>query len=374
MVNDYIPVNTPLITKEDTDYVTKAVSEGWISGDGKYVAEFEEAMGLLCKRKHAIAVSNGSVAIDLAIEALGIGRGDEVILPSFTIISCLAQILRNGATPVFVDALPDTWNMDVSQVESLISPKTKAIMAVHTYGIPVDMDPLIDLAAKYGIPIVEDAAEAHGLEYKGRVAGSMGLVSTFSFYANKNITTGEGGMVLTDDAALASKIRTLRNLAFMPEKRFFHEELGWNSRMSSIQAALGTSQIKRIDTINKRRREIGETYQEAFSTLKSVVLPVRQTDYAENNYWVFGLTINADFDLAAAQIMRKLEEKGIGTRPFFHPLHDQPVLLKYFGGKSKQDLPVSSYLGSKGFYIPNSLGIRTDEVDRIVDTMYEILG
>jgi perosamine synthetase len=374
LVNDYIPVNTPLITKEDTDYVTKAVSEGWISGEGKYVAEFEEAMGLLCKRKHAIAVSNGSVAIDLAIEALGIGGGDEVILPSFTIISCLAQILRNGATPVFVDALPDTWNMDVSQVESLISPKTKAIMAVHTYGIPVDMDPLIDMASRHGIPIIEDAAEAHGIEYKNRVAGSMGLVSTFSFYANKNITTGEGGMVLTDDGALASKIRTLRNLAFMPEKRFFHEELGWNSRISSIQAALGTSQIKRISSINKRRREIGQTYQEAFSALKNAGLPVSKTDYAENNYWVFGLTINADFDLTAAQIMRKLEERGIGARPFFHPLHDQPVLLKYFGGKSKQDLPVSSYLGAKGFYIPNSLGLRADELDRIVDTVYQVLG
>jgi perosamine synthetase len=374
LVNDFIPVNTPLITKEDTDYVTKAVSEGWISGEGKYVAEFEEAMGLLCKRNHAIAVSNGSVAIDLVIESLGIGRGDEVILPSFTIISCLAQILRNGATPVFVDALPDTWNMDVSQVESLISPKTKAIMAVHTYGLPVDMDPLIDLAAKHGIPIIEDAAEAHGLEYKGRVAGSMGLVSTFSFYANKNITTGEGGMVLTDDGALASKIRTLRNLAFMPEKRFFHEELGWNSRMSSIQAALGTSQIKRIHSINKRRREIGETYQEAFSTLKSVVLPVSHTDYAENKYWVFGLTIRADFDRTAAQIMKELEEKGIGTRPFFHPLHNQPLLLKYVWDIAKQDLPVSSYLGSKGFYIPNSLGLRKDEVDRIVDTVFGVLG
>jgi perosamine synthetase len=374
LVNDFIPVNTPLITKEDTDYVTKAVSEGWISGDGKYVAEFEEAMGLLCKRNHAIAVSNGSVAIDLVIEALGIRKGDEVILPSFTIISCLAQILRNGATPVFVDALPDTWNMDVSQVESLISPKTKAIMAVHTYGLPVDMDPLIDLATKHGIPIIEDAAEAHGLKYKDRVAGSMGLVSTFSFYANKNITTGEGGMVLTDDGALASKIRKLRNLAFIPERRFFHEDLGWNSRMSSIQAALGTSQIKRISSINKRRREIGQTYKEAFSALKNAGLPVSQTDYAENNYWVFGLTLKTDFDLSAAEVMRKLEQKGIGARPFFHPLHDQPVLFKHLGGKYKHELPVSSHLGSKGFYIPNSLGIRTDEVDRIVETIYKVLG
>ena len=374
MVNAFIPVNTPLITKEDTDYVTNAVSEGWISGEGKYVAEFEEAMGLLCKKKHAIAVSNGSVAIDLVIEALGIGKGDEVILPSFTIISCLAQILRSGATPVFVDSLPDTWNMDVSQVESLISTKTKAIMAVHIYGLPVDMDPLIDLAAKYGIPIIEDAAEAHGLEYKDRVAGSMGLVSTFSFYANKNITTGEGGMVLTDDLALASKIRTLRNLAFMPEKRFIHEELGWNSRMSSLQAALGTSQIKRVSSINKRRREIGQAYQEAFSDLKNAVLPVSRTDYAENNYWVFGLTIKPGVDLTAAQIMKQLEEKGIGSRPFFHPLHNQPVLLKYLGGKYEQELPVSSYLGSMGFYIPNSLGISRNEMDRIVETIYQVLG
>jgi perosamine synthetase len=373
VTREYIPVNIPWVTEEDADYVRQAVAEGWISGEGKYVAEFEEGMAALCRRKNAIAVSNGSVAIDLVIEALGIGPGDEVILPSFTIISCLAQILRNGATPVFVDALPDTWNMNVSQVESLITSRTKAIMAVHVYGLPVDMDPLLEIANSRGIPVIEDAAESHGLKYKDRIAGSMGLVSTFSFYANKNITTGEGGMVLTDDELLASKVRSLRNLAFLPEKRFVHEELGWNSRMSSLQCALGTSQLKRVHDILERRKTIARLYDDAFSDLEACSLPKKETHYAENNYWVYGLVMKPELERTAAEVMGSLDKKGIGSRPFFFPLHHQPVLGRYGFKFEKGARPESELLGKFGFYIPNGLGMSLHETERVAQAVRETI-
>lgn len=374
MTQDFIPVNIPWVTEEDADYVRKAVSEGWISGEGKYVAEFEEAMATLCNRKHAIAVSNGSVAIDLVIEGLGIGPGDEVILPSFAIISCMAQILRNGATPVFVDALHDTWNMDVSQVESLISPKTKAILAVHIYGLPVDMDPLLEIASRHGIPVIEDAAESHGLKYKDRLAGSMGLVSTFSFYANKNITTGEGGMVLTDDDSLGHRIRSLRNLAFIPERRFVHEELGWNSRMSSLQAALGTSQTKRIGEISEKRRALGQRYSLAFQSLPGITLPLASTPQAANDYWVFGLVLDPSHQSSVSELMFALESKGVGTRPFFYPLHLQPLLRSFGFGVRAGSLPISEHLGSQGIYIPNGLGMTDHQIDRVIETVTSVLG
>lgn len=374
MTQEFIPVNIPWITEEDADYVRKAAAEGWVSGEGKYVTEFEDAMADLCDRRYAIAVSNGSVAIDLVIEALGVGPGDEVILPSFTIISCLAQILRSGATPVFVDAMPDTWNMDVAQVESLVTAKTKAIIAVHIYGLPVDMDPLLEIASKFGIPVVEDAAESHGLLYKGRVAGSMGLVSTFSFYANKNITTGEGGMVLTDNENFAHKIRSLRNLAFIPEKRFVHEELGWNARMSSLQAALGASQIKRLGLILQKRRYLGLRYRDAFGSLPDITLPLESTEYATNDYWVFGMVLSKTHRRTTLEVMSQLEALGIGTRPFFYPLHMQPVLAGDRFEPSSRSLPCAELLGSNGFYIPNGLGMSEHQIDRVIESVVSVLS
>jgi perosamine synthetase len=374
VTQEFIPVNIPWITEEDADYVRKAAAEGWVSGEGKYVTEFEDAMADLCDRRYAIAVSNGSVAIDLVIEALGVGPGDEVILPSFTIISCLAQILRSGATPVFVDAMPDTWNMDVAQVESLVTAKTKAIIAVHIYGLPVDMDPLLEIASKFGIPVVEDAAESHGLLYKGRVAGSMGLVSTFSFYANKNITTGEGGMVLTDNENFAHKIRSLRNLAFIPEKRFVHEELGWNARMSSLQAALGASQIKRLGLILQKRRYLGLRYRDAFGSLPDITLPLESTEYATNDYWVFGMVLSKTHRRTTLEVMSQLEALGIGTRPFFYPLHMQPVLAGDRFEPSSRSLPGAELLGSNGFYIPNGLGMSEHQIDRVIESVVSVLS
>lgn len=368
MTPDFVAVNKPWVTEADIDYVRRAMESSWISGEGPYVQEFEEVFADSVGRKHGISVSNGTIALDLVIAALNIGPGDEVILPSFTIISCLSQILRSGATPVFVDSDPDTWNMDVAEVEARISSKTRAILAVHIYGLPVDMDPLSKLGNKYGVLVIEDAAEAHGLLYKNRRAGSLGLVSTFSFYANKNITTGEGGMILTDDDELAARLRELKNLGFRPPRRFVHYELAWNGRLSSMQAALGTSQTKRLDQIVQRRRQLGQRYRDAFSDLDALQLPCASTDYAKNNYWVFGLVLSEKVGFDAREAMEKLENIGIGTRPFFYPLHLQPLLEKY-GLGLQEPLPVSERLGTMGFYIPNGLGISEPEIVKVIDAV-----
>jgi perosamine synthetase len=370
--SEYIPVNIPLITAEDIDYVSKAMSETWVSGEGPYVEEFEKIFATLCNRRFGIAVANGSVAIDLVIEALELKPGDEIILPAFTIISCLNQILRSGATPVFVDARSDTWNMDVSQIESRITSNTKAIMAVHIYGLPVDMDPLLELAGRYDLPVIEDAAEAHGMRYKGRIAGSMGLASTFSFYANKNITTGEGGMIVTDNEEFATKLRRLKNLAFLPERRFVHNEIGWNSRLSSLQCALGTSQTQRLDSILEKRRQIGQSYHEAFSGIANIQLAPQEVASAKNDFWVFGILLEPEFGATAREVMSTLERSGIGTRPFFYPLHKQPVVLQR--GIKSVPLPNAEYLGDHGFYIPNGLGMNDHQINQVIEKVSNTLG
>ena len=368
-----VPVNTPLITEDDISSVVNALRDGWISGEGPIVAKFENSFAQSCNREFGIAVTNGTAAIELVIHALGIGPGDEVILPSFAIISCVSQILRAGAKPVFVDSDAKTWNMDVNQIRPAITSHTKAIMAVHTYGLPVDMDPLLQIAEEYNLKVIEDAAESHGLRYNGQRCGSFGLVSTFSFYANKHITTGEGGMVVTNDEELATSIRKYRNLAFQPERRFVHNELGWNLRMSSLQCALGSSQLKRLEEILASRRALGETYREAFKDLRNIQLPLSMTAYSVNDYWVFGLVLNEDLAGKAGEIQQVLAENGVGTRPFFWPLHEQPV-LKTFGISKQPFLPVASNLGRSGFYIPNGLGLKSEDVNHVIETVRKVMS
>jgi len=367
-----VPVNTPLITEDDINSVVQALRDGWVSGEGPIVNSFEESFATSCNRKHAIAVTNGTAAIELVIHALEIGPGDEIILPSFAIISCVSQILRSGATPIFVDSKPDTWNMDVATVESLITPRTKAIMAIHTYGLPVEMGPLMAIAQKFSIPIIEDAAESHGLIYNGETCGSLGLVGTFSFYANKHITTGEGGMVVTNNDDLAASIRKYRNLAFQPHRRFVHEELGWNLRMSSLQCALGSSQLKRLPEILEARRALGARYQAAFSDLTDVQLPIQKLPYAQNDYWIFGMVLQGSRTGQSAMLQEQLAKEGVGCRPFFWPLHEQPVLAK-FGFQKQPSLPISEDLGRSGFYIPNGLGMQEEDIKWVVEKVRKVL-
>jgi perosamine synthetase len=367
-----VPVNTPLIDESDVEAVSQTLREGWISGEGPIVANFETNFANFCNRKHGVSVTNGTAAIELVIHALGFGVGDEIIVPSFAIISCVSQILRSGATPVFVDSDPLTWNMDVDAVEIAITSRTKAIMGVHTYGLPVDVDVIIDIAARHNLIIIEDAAESHGLVYQGMRCGSFGLVSTFSFYANKHLTTGEGGMVVTDDDSLAEKIRYYRNLTFRPEKRFVHDELGWNLRMSSLQCALGASQLTRIEQILESRRVLGAQYQEAFGHIEDIQLPLVKTEFAANDYWVFGIVLQGRHSETRSAVQAALNEVGVGTRPFFWPLHLQPV-LKRFGFEKQSPLPIAEQLGSNGFYIPNGLGMSSEDVEYVIEQVRKIL-
>jgi perosamine synthetase len=324
-------------------------------------------------RKHGIAVCNGTAALDAAVEALDIGPDDEVIMPTFTIISCINQIVRNGAKPVLVDSDPITWNMDVTQIEAKITPRTKAIMIVHIFGLPVDVDPVLDIAKRYGLKVIEDAAQMHGQTYKGKPCGSFGDISTFSFYPNKHITTGEGGMILTDDDELAETCRSLRNLCFQPHKRFVHERLGWNLRMTNMQAALGLAQLERLDEFIERKRKMGALYTSLLSDLKGVQLPLAKTVYADNFYWVFGLVLDESLNINAEVAMKALAEKGVGCRPFFCPMHQQPVLRKMglFDGEA---YPVSERMYQQGFYVPSGMALTEQQILSVVDALKQVFG
>ena len=288
MASNFIPVNEPLLNGNEKKYLAECIDSGWISSEGPFVQRLEEGMAQRVGRKYGVAVCNGSAALDVAVAALNLGPGDEVILPTFTIISCAAAIVRAGATPVVVDADPLTWNLDVNQVADRITPRTRAIMVVHIYGLPVDMDPIAALAVKHGLKIIEDAAEMLGQTYKGRPCGSFGDISTFSFYPNKHVTTGEGGMVMTDEPALAERCRSLRNLCFQ-RKRFVHEELGWNFRMSNVQAAIGVAQLERLEEFVERKRSMGKQYDELLKDVPGIQLPVGATHYADN---ITGCTVS----------------------------------------------------------------------------------
>jgi len=358
-----IPVNTPFFGGNEKKYLMECIDSGWISSEGPFVKQFEDQFASKMGRRYGVAVCNGSAALDAAVAALRLMPGDEVILPAFTIISCAAAIVRAGLVPVLVDSDPETWNMTAEGVAQKITAKTKAIMVVHIYGLPVDMDPILALAKQYDLKIIEDAAQMHGQTYHGKSCGSFGDISTFSFYPNKHITTGEGGMILTDDLELATRCRSLRNLCFKEEDRFVHDELGWNLRMTNLQAALGLAQLEQLDHFVLRKREIGAAYGGAFSEVAQVQLPLETTSYADNIYWVFGMVLKDQ--RSAKQVMEKFREKGIGTRPFFFPMHLQPVFQK-MGLFLGETYPVAEWLYEKGFYIPSGLGLlQEDQADVI---------
>lgn len=369
---DFIAVNEPLLDGNERKYLTECIDTGWISSEGPFVEQFERSFSSRVSRKFGIAVCNGTAALDAAIEALDIGPGDEVILPAFTIISCIGQLIRCGARPVLVDSDARTWNMDVRQLEAKVTSRTKAIMVVHTYGLPVDMDPVLEVAKRHGLFVLEDAAEAHGQTYRGRPCGSLGDISTFSFYPNKLVTTGEGGMIVTNDDQLAATCYSLRNLCFQAQRRFVHERLGWNLRMTNLQAALGVAQLERIDEFAARKRAMGRRYTELLSGIPGLQLPLAKTDYAENIYWVYGLVLSDEVDFDAAEAMRKLAALGVGCRPFFCPMSQQPVLLGrgLFDGES---YPVAERMYRKGFYIPSGLALTGAQMTRVADAVGTIL-
>jgi perosamine synthetase len=376
-----IPVNEPSIGEREIAYVLDCMRTGWISSAGRYIEEFESSWAAYCGRKFGVAVSNGTVALEIAVRCLDLKPGDEVILPSFTIVSCVQAIIYAGGVPVLVDSEPRTWCMDVSLVEAKVTPRTRAIMPVHIYGHPVDMDPILSLADRYGLAIIEDAAEAHGAEYlsgrekdsfRWRRCGSFGRMSCFSFYANKIITTGEGGMILTDDPDLAERLRSLRNLCFQRERRFFHEDLGYNFRLTNLQAAIGLAQLERIEELIQRKRWMATAYTERLCDLDGIQLPV-QEPWARNVYWMYGIVLNSSAGLDAAELARRLREAGVDTRPFFLGMHEQPVLngKGYFRGEC---YPVAERLGRYGLYLPSGMTLTEAQVEEVCAAVRSILN
>lgn len=370
-------MNEPKLGARELEYVTDAVESGWISSAGRYIEEFEAGWAAYCGRRHGIAVSNGTTALHAAVAALGLGTGDEVVVPTFTIVSCVTALLAVGAVPVLVDSDPELWTMDVSELEARVTERTRAVMPVHIYGHPVDMDPVLELAERRGLAVLEDAAEAHGAEYRSgdgewRRCGSFGALSTFSFYANKLVTTGEGGMVVTDDDALAERLRSLRNLGFQASRRFHHEELGFNFRLTNLQAALGVAQLERIDEIVARKREVAALYSAGLADVEGLTLPP-EAPWARSVFWMYGCVLDEATGLDAATLAERLRDRGVDTRPFFLGMHEQPALheLGLFRGERH---PVAERLARQGLYLPSGLALTDEQVERVCAAVREALA
>jgi perosamine synthetase len=369
-----IPVNTFKLEGNEKKYLNECIDSGWISGEGPFIEKFEAQFSSYIGRSFGISVSNGSAALDIAVKALGLTEGDEVILPTFTIISPVLSAVKAGATPVLVDSDPITWNMNVDEIEAKITSRTKAIIVVHIYGLPAQMNEIVSLAKKHNLKIIEDAAEMHGQAYFNKKCGSFGDISTFSFYANKIITTGEGGMILCDDPDIAARCKKLRNLAFDPAlPRFVHEEMGWNYRMTNMQAALGVAQLEQIDEFIARKQLIGKLYNDGLAFLidKGFQLPLAITDYASNIYWVYGVV--APTEAEKNKVVDFLSTRKIGTRPFFWCLHEQPV-LKSLNLFKAETYPIAERLARRGFYIPSGVGLTVEEMEIVTNSIRECYG
>ena len=362
----YFPVAEPKFGDTELRYVSECVLTGWVSSAGKFVTKFEEQFAEFCGTKYGISSSSGTTALHLSLLALGIGLGDEVIVPSFTFISTANAATFTGAKPVFVDSEPSTWNINPVEIKKAITAKTKAIIPVHVYGHPANMDPILDIAREYNLAVVEDAAEAHGALYKGKKVGSLGNMGMFSFYGNKIITTGEGGMIVTDNEELAEKIRILRDHGMDPKRRYWHSVLGYNYRMTNIQAALGVAQMERIDQIVEQKRRNAALYAKGLQNIPGITLPP-ETSWAKNIYWLYSILIDEEeFGMSSRELGEQLKERGIETRPLFPPVHQQPIY------NTGQSLPVCEKLSRCGLSLPSSANLNGDEIERITNEIRNI--
>jgi perosamine synthetase len=375
-----IPVNDPLLSAREEELVLECLRSGWISSAGTFIDEFEQRWAAYCGRRYGIAVANGTAALQLALKCIGLKPADEVIIPSFTIISCALAVIYNGGLPVLVDSDPRTWCIDPERIREKLTPRTRAIMPVHIYGHPADMDPLLKIAEEHKLAIIEDAAEAHGAEYRRgrhtsapewRRCGSFGEFSCFSFYANKLVTTGEGGMLLTDDPVLAERARSLRNLCFQTDRRFHHEELGFNFRLTNLQAALGVAQLERMDQIVARKRTIGQTYGRLLADIDGLTLAPEES-WAKNVYWMYGVVLSEKIGIEAAEFAARLKNRGVETRPFFLGMHEQPVFRKR--GLFLDDRhPVTERLARRGLYLPSGLALTDEQINDVVQAIHGVL-
>ncbi len=364
---DFIPVYTPWLGELEAEYVLDAVHSGWISSLGKYVNRFEEEFAHFCGAQYGVAASNGTTALHLALHALGVGPGDEVIVPALTFVASANAVAYTGAKPVFADVDMQTWTILPQEVERLLSPRSKAIMPVHLYGHPAPMVELEEIAAAHSLWIVEDAAEAHGARVGERKAGNLGHIGAFSFFANKIITCGEGGILTTNDAKLAARCRMLRDHAMPPERRYWHDEIGFNYRMTNLQAAVGVAQMARIDEFIARKRRIAQLYCEGLADLPGVVLPVERSGYT-NVYWMVSVLFDAAFPLTRDEVIPALRARGIDSRPFFHPLDTLPPY------HSATPCPQALALSRMGLNLPSSPSLRDEQVAYICQSIRSLAG
>lgn len=370
----FLPVATPVIGQREIDYVTDAVRSGWVSSIGPYIDRFETAFAEFCGARHAIAVSNGTVALHLALHALGIGPGDEVILPDLTFAATAHAVLQTGATPVLVDVERDSWCLDPEAARRAIGEKTRAILVVHLYGQPARMDAILPLAAEHGLAVVEDAAEAHGAEVSGRRVGPLGTAGTFSFYGNKILTTGEGGMVVTDDTALAARMRTLKDHGMSKERRYFHRELAFNYRMTNLQAALGCAQLEQVEDLLAKKRELRAWYAELLAGAPHVELASERPG-SKSVCWMVCALVSAECKVDRDTLARRLLERGIDTRPFFVPMSELPHLAKMRSvGAHGDGCPVARDLSRRGLNLPSGFDLRRADVERCAAAVASLLS
>ncbi|MFC2003541.1 DegT/DnrJ/EryC1/StrS family aminotransferase [Chloroflexota bacterium] len=359
-----ISIAEPSIGEEELTNVVEAVRSGWISSKGKFIQEFEEKFAHYCGVKYGVATSNGTTALHLALSALEIGAGDEVIVPTLTFVATANAVRYTGAKPRFVDSHPDYWCIDPKKTEDVITSKTKAVIPVHLYGHPCDMDAIMNIAQRYNLYVVEDAAEAHGAEYKGRKVGSFGDIACFSFYGNKILTTGEGGMCLTNEERLAEKMRILRDHGMSPQRRYWHDTIGFNYRMTNMQAAVGVAQSSKLEEFVKRKRQSSGLYNSLLAGVKGVSLPP-EMPWAKNVYWMYSILIQDDFGIGRDELMQRLEQRGVETRPLFSPLHIMPP------HKTRGRFPIAEELSKKGINLPSSMNLTQEEIEYIADIVRE---
>jgi perosamine synthetase len=370
--NKLIPVSEPLITLDDANSVFKTVKSGWISSFGSEIEKFENNFAKFLGLKYATTVSNGTAALELALKAIGIKKNDEVIIPNFTIISNALAVIKLGAIPIFVDCDLYDWNMNIDEVEKKINLKTRAVIATHIYNFALDIKRLEKICKKKKIYLVEDAAEVVGLDFEGKKCGSFGDVSTFSFYANKQITTGEGGMIASNNKKIINRCKSFKNLCFGKKLRFRHDDIGWNYRFTNLQAALGNSQLKRISKIVKLKKAIGTNYYKLLNKYDRIYIPPPKINKKVNIYWVVGIVIKDKY-MTSEILSQKLLKFGIQTRPFFYPMNKQPILKKYKQDK-KTKFENSNYISKYGIYLPSGIGISKKKINFICNKLKLVLG
>lgn len=364
-----IPVSAPVLQGNEQRYVMDCLESTWISSTGKYIQQFESAFANFCNVKHAVSCSNGTTALHLALMALGVGPGDEVIVPTLTFVATANAVKYCGANAVFVDAEPNTWNIDPKQIESKITPRTKGIIVVHLFGHPVDMDPILFLAHRRNLFVMEDAAQAHGAEYKGRRVGSLGDVATFSFFGNKIVSTGEGGMVVTDNTNIADQINLLKNHGMDPCRRYWHPVVGYNYRMTNIAAAIGLAQLEKVEWQLQRRQEVRSWYREVLGNVRGLEFQ-SEMQWAKHVWWMFSVIIAGTYSVTVDEVMTRMQARGIETRPIVFPIHQLPPYLKSVLGEK---FPVADRIARFGINLPTWAGLTRDDIGHICSQFLEIL-